>query len=100
MSYSVVMGTMYIPTITFGDRLRRLRLDLHMTQGDLARAVNVSTATIGKYELLDEPTRTATHLAATIQLLYGVPREWLLTGTVPAQRAGIESREYQYGLAA
>ena len=34
----------------FGDRIRRLRRDRDITQGQLARFLNVTSAAIGKYE--------------------------------------------------
>ena len=77
------MSVERIPTITFGDRLRRLRMDLHLSQDELGQEIGVSGATIGKYEVLPRPTRMARHVAASIQLRYGVPAEWMLTGSIP-----------------
>jgi len=78
-----------IPVITFGDRMRRLRLTLNLTQDEFAEQIGLSSATIGKYELLERPTRSAKHVAATIQLRYGVPRTWLLDG-LPRQDSNLE----------
>lgn len=36
--------------MSFGDRLKRLRLEKNMTQEDLAKILNVSRATVGRYE--------------------------------------------------
>lgn len=36
--------------MSFGDRLRKLRLENNMTQEDLSKKLNVSRATVGRYE--------------------------------------------------
>lgn len=36
--------------MTFGDRLKGLRLEKNMTQADLAKLLNVSRAAVGRYE--------------------------------------------------
>lgn len=87
-----------IPTITYGDRLRRTRLAHGLNQAEFAAEVRVDRALIARHELMDAPPqRNRRALAALIELRYGVPSEWLLTGAIPAQR---DTREYQYGLAA
>ena len=70
------------PTLGFGDRLRRLRLDLGMEQRAFAAEIDIHPATLSRYELATEPPRVAPLVAAAIQLRYGSSqvdlRSWLL----------------------
>jgi transcriptional regulator with XRE-family HTH domain len=80
------------PTIGFGDRLRRLRLDLGMDQRQFAEAIGVDHATISRYETAARPPRAATHIAASIQLRFAEPgvdlRGWLLATGADAEPSG------------
>lgn len=73
--------------VTFGDRLRRARLNLGMDQRDFAKGIDVHHATISRYEhdggRDDASTRRLAHL---VQGRYGIDAAWLLTGDVPGQR--------------
>lgn len=82
-----------IPTITYGDRLRRTRLAHGLNQAEFADQVRVDRALIARHELMDAPPqRNRRALAALIELRYGVPSDWLLYGVVPAQR---DSHQYR-----
>jgi transcriptional regulator with XRE-family HTH domain len=78
--------------MTFGDRLRRTRLELGLDQRTMADALNIHHATISRYErdghTIDKPTK---RLAALVQLRYGVSADWLLYGTTPDQWAPWDS---------
>ena len=85
----------FIPEMTYGDRLRRARLSQGMDQQAFADAVQVDRALVARHERMDAPPqRNRRALAAQVELRFGVPTEWLLTGTVPAQRDGV-TRQYQ-----
>lgn len=73
-----------IPKIGFGDRLRRLRISLGMDQREFAAEVGLKPATLGNYELSEATPRSARLVANSIQLRYGIPSSWLLTGEEPA----------------
>lgn len=70
-----------IPSIGFGDRLRRLRITVGMTQDEFGEAIGLAGATIGKYELIAYEPKTAKLVANSVQLRFGVPAGWLLYGT-------------------
>ena len=81
---------MSIPEFTYGDRVRRVRLDTGLTQDEFAEQVGVTQAVISRHEKLDAPpSRNTRSLALLIQLRYDVPANWTLTGTVVAG-AGFE----------
>lgn len=70
-----------IPQITYGDRLRRVRLDQGLNQEQFAAEVGADRAQIARHELMTvPPQRNRRALAAMVELRYGVPSEWLLTG--------------------
>jgi transcriptional regulator with XRE-family HTH domain len=88
MSYIVDMTTqtehaLAIPKIGFGDRLRRVRINAGMTQDTFGESIGISGATVGKYELLDHEPKMARPVAAAVQLRFGIPADWLLTGREP-----------------
>lgn len=85
MSYCVAMSTqpgeVPVPAITFGDRVRRLRLNLHLTQDEFADTIGVGRATIGKYELLVEAPRTHRLMRNSLELRFGRDvAQWVMTG--------------------
>ena len=57
--------------VTFGDRLRRLRLSQGMDQKQFGDAIGVSGATVGKYELQLHDPRQARLVLNSIRLVYG-----------------------------
>lgn len=72
--------------IGFGDRMRRLRLNLGMSQDEFASALDISGATVGKYEVQGRTPRMGKVIASLVQLRFGKQypgldlRYWLLTG--------------------
>lgn len=81
------------PAETFAQRLRERRLALHLTQGDLGRAIGVSTTTVCTWERGALPR--ADRLKALAHAL-GVSSDRLLgtehLGPRPAQRSARGSR--------
>jgi transcriptional regulator with XRE-family HTH domain len=74
--------------MTYGDRVRRVRLDEGMDQRRFAAEIGVEQPTLGRHERLDEPpSRNRRAIASMIQLRFGVPADWVLTGQVPAARS-------------
>lgn len=67
-----------LPRIGFGDRLSRLRLHLGMDQREFAAAIGLTHATLGRYGLVPHEPNTATLIANSVELRFGVPAEWLL----------------------
>lgn len=82
------------PRIGFGDRLRRLRLDLGLDLREFGEAIDVSHSTLSRFEASHSTPRNAPHVAASIQLRYGASspidlREWLLSGAeIPSGTPG------------
>jgi len=77
-----------IPAIGFGDRLRRLRLELGLDQRQMAQEIGgIDHATLSRYESSSRTPRSAPHIAASVQLRFGSAdvdlRTWLLTGVQP-----------------
>ena len=78
---------MSIPEFTYGDRVRRVRLDTGLTQDEFAEQIGVTQAVISRHEKLDAPpSRNTRSLALLIQLRYDVPAKWTLAGEIPVQR--------------
>lgn len=95
MSYACIMAAITAGNgktfeLTFGDRLRRARLNLGLDQRDFAKGIDMHHATVSRYEhdggRGDSSTR---RVALLIQLRYGVSADWLLYGTVPEQRGEV-----------
>jgi transcriptional regulator with XRE-family HTH domain len=51
-----------------------------MTQDEFGTAIGLSGATIGKYEIQQRTPQLGQVIANSVQLRFGVPAEWLLTG--------------------
>jgi transcriptional regulator with XRE-family HTH domain len=70
----------------FGDRMRRLRIGLGMNQDQFGDAIDLSGATVGKYELEGRTPRIGKVVASSVQLRFGRKypgldlKHWLLTG--------------------
>jgi transcriptional regulator with XRE-family HTH domain len=69
----------HIPEWTAADRLRKARVEAHLTQGQLADRIGVDKNTIGNYE-----TGATTNLRRIVlnawAVATGVPYSWLATG--------------------
>lgn len=76
------MRTLHIPKWTTGDRMRKSREDLGLSQQEFADVSGISVASIRGYET-DVRLPRPIYMRVWSQLT-GVPVEWLLTGEVPA----------------
>lgn len=68
---------------TWGDRLRRIRLNRRMDQREFAAAIGVKPATVGNYETSDHEPRTSALVANTIELRFGPAAAEFLRGPQP-----------------
>lgn len=90
MSQDVNMTTqpdsreVWIPVVGYGDRLRRIRLDLGMDQRTFADSIQMNSGTYGHHELSHHVRRGARQLANSIELRHGVPAWWVLGEDAPA----------------
>ncbi|WP_181130012.1 helix-turn-helix domain-containing protein [Rathayibacter sp. AY1E1] len=69
-----------IPQWTFGDKLRKARTTVGMDQKTFAERVNITPSSLAAYETgRSTPRFRDVHgLAASIELLTGIPRGWFL----------------------
>lgn len=74
---------MWIPVVGYGDRLRRIRLDLGMDQRQFADSIQMNHGTYGHHELSHHVRRGARQLANSIELRHGVPAWWVLGESSP-----------------
>lgn len=68
----------WIPEDTFGDRLRRVRRELKLSQAEFAEKIGEGAKAVGAWEIGIREPRGAVALAKRIELAYGVPAAWLL----------------------
>lgn len=73
----------WIPELGYGDRLRRIRLDLNMDQRDFADSIGMNHGTYGHHELSHHVRRGARLVANSIELRHHVPAWWTLGETCP-----------------
>ena len=69
--------------VTFGDRLRRLRLSRGMDQKQFGDAIGISGATVGKYELQLHDPRQSRLVLNSIRLVYGKDAAAFVAGEDP-----------------
>lgn len=69
----------WIPTETFGERLRRVRRAKHWTIHDMAEALGVPEKRYGNWELGTQP-RDVADVARHVQAVTGADAGWLLLG--------------------
>lgn len=67
-----------IPTWTFGDRLRKARLTLDMSQRDFADLIDVNHARYSQWEADNNMPRGLVSICERIQEVTGVSAAWLL----------------------
>lgn len=75
--------------VTWGDRLRRIRINRHMDQSDMADLLGVAKPTVGKYELAVSPPRQRKLVENTIELRFGAAAAAFLRGN------GLQSTDYR-----
>lgn len=70
-----------ILAMTYGDRVRRARLDTGLTQEEFAEEVGSTQGIVGHHEKMDiPPQRNRKALALMIEHRYDVSADWLLSG--------------------
>ena len=100
MSYHVHMAVMTTTTttldqITWGDRLRRLRINRHMTQNQFADSIGLSRPAIGQYELMDDEPRAHRLVENSVELVYGREAADFLRG-LPHRDSNTEPAGYVF----
>ena len=90
LSYTVAMATQETAAgaadeITWGDRLRRLRINRGLDQRHFAELIGVAKPTIGKYELAIDVPRNHRLVENSIELRFGAGPADFLRG-IPAGR--------------
>lgn len=64
--------------MTIGDRIRQVRLNANLTQQEFADALEIKRNTVATYE--NGSTNPSDRIISSIVRLFGIRREWLLTG--------------------
>ncbi len=83
MSIQANRGMYPLPHITFGDRVRRLRITLDMNQRDFGESIAFSGAAVAKWERMDHEPRSVQRIINAVQLRYGVEIAEFLRGPQP-----------------
>ena len=94
MTYTVAMATAqtHLQTsdeVTWGDRLRRIRLNRHMDQRHFAAAIGVAKPTVGKYEMLGIVPRNHRLVENSVELRFGPQAAAFLRGTLEPTVLGV-----------
>lgn len=78
--------------ITFGDRVRRLRTVLGMTQNQFGETLAYSGAAVARWEKMDHDPRSARRIVAAVRMVYGEQAERFLTsGDEPTDKGAPEA---------
>lgn len=67
-----------LPQWTLADRLRKIRRDRHLTQEEVAAALDIKPVTWSAWEAGRTRPHDVVELATRIELTYGVPAAWTL----------------------
>jgi len=67
-----------IPMWSFGDRIRKIRTDLGMTQVQFAESLGVTSNALAQWESDRNQPRRMVEVAEKIEELYKVPAAWVL----------------------
>lgn len=100
MSHNVAMTVQprddeWIPEIGYGDRLRRIRLDLKMDQRQFAESIQMNHATYAAHELSHHIRRGARLVANSIELRHHVPAWWILGDECPGPESNWGPTPYE-----
>ena len=75
LTYSDVMSIQpagaLVPRITFGDRVRRLRITYGMNQEAFGESIAFSGAAVAKWERMDHTPRSARRIINAVELRFG-----------------------------
>lgn len=66
------------PAWTYGDRLRKVRRDRHLTQIQLAELLHVTAKAVDAWECDRNKPRDVVGLSTRIEDQFGLPRGWML----------------------
>lgn len=80
------MDTNNLPQWSFGDRIRKIRRDRHMTQDQFAARIGTKGPTLDAWEQGRNRPKDVVELAQTIEAEFGVPAAWTL-GVLSGRRA-------------
>lgn len=83
MTIAAEQQTGWIPVIGYGDRLRRIRLNLGMDQREFAESIQMNHGTYAGHELSQHVRRGARQVANSIELRHEVPAWWTLGNPPP-----------------
>ena len=78
----------FIPQITMGDRLRRIRRDLKLGQRDFSNEIGVKESTYNAWETGRNAVADEVAIAKRIQLRWRVPAWWTLGLDTPKTPTG------------
>lgn len=72
--------TAWVPEWSFGDRIRKVRVELGMDQREFAAKLGIKAPTLSSYEAgrANPRARDLPKLASRLELLTGVPRSWFM----------------------
>jgi transcriptional regulator with XRE-family HTH domain len=73
----------WIPEDTFGDRLRRIRRHLKLSQGEFSARIGEGEKALASWEAGNREPRSAVAVAKRIELAFGVPAAWVLGLEMP-----------------
>lgn len=95
----------WIPEDTLGDRLRRLRRSMGLSQADFARAIDATPQALASWEIGSREPRSAVAIAKRIELAFNVPATWVLGlitpgGPTPPTGPAGDTNQYTYALRA
>lgn len=80
-----------VPEWTFGDRIRKIRRDARLSQGEFAAGIDRGSKSVAAWESGTNTPGDVVAVARRIQLVYGVPAQWtlgLMDETPDPQRPG------------
>jgi transcriptional regulator with XRE-family HTH domain len=88
-----------VPSWTFGDKVRKARDTTGLGQKEFAAKIGVTASSLAAYETgrAAPRFRDAPVIAASIQLLTGIPREWFLVedGPQPINPTKVQQKDYK-----
>ena len=76
----------FVPTMTFGDRVRLARRHAGMSGVELSKALGMARTAVGYWESTGREPRSLIAVAKEIARITGVSWVWLVSGDAPDQR--------------